>query len=175
MPGRSLVTCRLLAGVAVLVAATSCSAVAGQPDAAPARRVPPAGVVGPPPGLQVLHRWDARRSRAYAAGSVAGLRALYVPGSAAGRADVRLLRAYAARGYRVRGLRMQVLAVTVLSRRPGRWRLRVTDRLARAVAVRDGARTVLPRDQASTRVVALVRGTDGRWRVAAVRELSAGP
>jgi hypothetical protein len=121
-----------------------------------------------PAALLVLHAWDRRRARAYAAGSPPALRALYLPGSGAGRADVRLLRDYAARGYRVEGMRMQVLAFRVLAHTTGRWRVLVTDRLARAVAVRSGTRLLLPRDRASTRVVTLVRGDDGRWRVSAV-------
>lgn len=122
----------------------------------------------PAPALRILHRWDDRRARAYATGSVAALRRLYLPGSAAGRGDVRLLREYVARGYRVQGMRMQVLAVEVVSHRPGRWRLGLTDRLERAVAVGRAGRTVLPRDQASTRVLVLVRGPDARWRVGSV-------
>jgi len=126
-----------------------------------------------PPAVRLLHGWDLRRSRAYARASVPALRDLYV--DRAGVADVRLLRAYAARGYRVAGMRMQLLDVSVLAHAPQRWRLRVTDRLDGAVAVGEGRRTALPRDRASTRVVQLVRGADGRWRAASVRELSAAP
>lgn len=115
----------------------------------------------------VLRAWDKHRAQAWAEGDVAGLRELYV--DRAGVADVRLLRRYADRGYRVEGLTTQLLAVDVLERRPGRWLLRVTDRLARAVAVRGAERVPLPRDREDTHVVALVRGTDGRWRVAEVR------
>ena len=131
----------------------------------------------PPDALAVLHAWDARRARAYARGSVAALRRLYVVGARAGSADVRLLRDYLARGYHVQGMRMQVLSVRVLRRGPGRWRLRVTDRLAAATAVGPGGSVALPRDRASTRTLTLVRGADGGWRVAAVREgaLSAAP
>ncbi len=118
--------------------------------------------------LRVLHAWDARRADAWAAGSPARLRALYVPGSAAGEADVRLLRDYLARGLRVTGMRTQVLALRVLDGRPDRWRVEVSDRLAGAVVVGAGRRTTLPRDSASTRVVTLVRGPGHRWRVAAV-------
>ena len=116
----------------------------------------------------MLHAWDARRADAWAAGSPAMLRALYVSGSAAGEADVRLLRGYRARGLRVRGMRTQVLALHVLEQRPHRWRVEVSDRLAGAVVVGAGRRTTLPRDAASTRVVTLVQAPGGRWRVAAV-------
>ena len=122
------------------------------------------------PAVDVLHRWDLARARAYAAGDVAGLRALYVSGSSAGTTDARLLRSYETRGLRVQGMRMQLLAVQVLAHSPHRWRLRVTDRLTGAVAVGGGVRQPLPRDRASTRVVTL-RRTSRRapWQVASVR------
>lgn len=115
----------------------------------------------------VLRAWDAARARAWAVGDVAALRDLYV--DRAGVADVRLLRRYADRGLRVEGLTTQLLAVTVLEHAPGRWRLRVTDRLAGGVAVRDGRRVRLPRDEPDTHVVVLTREEGGRWRVARTR------
>ena len=48
--------------------------------------------------LEVLHAWDAAREEAWAASDPVALRALYVKRSGAGRADLRLLRDYAARG-----------------------------------------------------------------------------
>ncbi|NUR06996.1 MAG: hypothetical protein HOQ45_08305, partial [Nocardioidaceae bacterium] len=111
--------------------------------------------------------WDERRAAAWAQGSEAGLRSLYVAGSRAGAADVRLLRGYLARGYVVRGLRTQLLELLVLDRSSSRWRLRVTDRLAAAVAVHGSTRLPLPRDGPSTRDVVLVRA-EGSWRVASV-------
>jgi hypothetical protein len=138
------------------------------PRAGPA--VPALGDAGRElPPAKVLRAWDRRRAAAYAASSSRALRAAYVPGSRAGVADLALLGAYRDRGWRVVGLHTQVLALTVLRHSPRRWRLRVTDRLAGGVAVRGGERVSLPRDLASTRVVTLVRGADGRWRVAAVR------
>jgi hypothetical protein len=129
-----------------------------------------------PPGadaLAVLHRWDARRAAAWASGSPQRLRALYVRGSSTGAADVRLLRRYRSRGLRVTGMRTQVLDARVLAARPGRCTLRVTDRLASAVAVHHGRATRLPRDAAGATVVTLVHQA-GVWRVARVREVS-GP
>lgn len=120
--------------------------------------------------LQLLHSWDERRAAAYAAGSARALSDLYVPGSAAGRADLRVLRDYRARALRVAGMRMQVLAVSVLASRPGRRRLQVTDQLVGAVAVRGRRRLPLPRDRPSTRALTLMRGSDGRWRVADVTD-----
>jgi hypothetical protein len=117
----------------------------------------------------VLRAWDRARADAWAAGSVGALRRLYVDG--AGASDVRMLAAYLDRGLRVRDLRVQVLALEVLERRPGEWRLRVTDRLASGVAVGAGGRQPLPRDRATTRLIRLERG-GGRWRVVAVSHLS---
>lgn len=115
----------------------------------------------------MLRAWDRARAEAWASGSVGALRRLYV--GAAGAPDVRLLRAYLERDLRVRDLQVQVLALEVLHRGPGEWRLRVTDRLAGGTVVGvDGAREQLPRDRATTRALAL-RRVDGRWRMAAVR------
>lgn len=120
--------------------------------------------------LRTLGGWDRRRAEAYSAGSLPLLRDLYVVGSGAGAADLRLLAAYRARGLRVVDMRTQVLAVAVLEARRDRWALRVTDRLARAVAVQHGRRLALPRDRSSTRVIVLMRGPDARWRVASVSD-----
>jgi hypothetical protein len=117
----------------------------------------------------VLRSWDRRRSAAYAAGSPSRLAALYLPGSQAGRADVRLLRAYRARRVRVVGMRTQVLSLSVLHRRHGRLEVAVTDRLAALRAVAGTGQVRLPRDGATRRVVTLVRIPGSPWRVASVR------
>ncbi|MDF1605492.1 hypothetical protein [Nocardioides sp. YIM 152315] len=113
----------------------------------------------------VLHAWDERRAEAWAAGDVAALRSLYAPGSAAGRADARMLHEWLARGLRVEGMQMQLLRVDV--RRGGDRRLvvLVADRLVGPVAVGPGVRVPLPRDEVSTRRLVLVRAAR-RWRVA---------
>ena len=116
----------------------------------------------------VLREWDERRAAAYAAGDPAALRPLYTPGSAAGRADRAMLRAYADRGLRVTGLRRQLLAVEVLDAGPGWWRLGVTDRLVGGVARGGGQPVVLPRDRPSSWRVQLRRHAGG-WRVGVVR------
>jgi hypothetical protein len=138
----------------------------------PGTRPRPASVSAEGPTVQaaaVLREWDAARAEAWAAGSVRSLRRLYVDG--AGARDVRLLRDYLRRGLSVHGLRVQVLALDVLRHRPGEWRLRVTDRLAAGAVVTaghgSGTRRPLPRDQATTREVVLVRDA-GAWRVAEV-------
>lgn len=126
-----------------------------------------AGVAATSPALGVLHAWDARRSAAWRRADPAELAGLYVPGSRTGRADVRLLRQYADHGLVVRRLDTQVFAVRVLSRRPGRLVLRVTDRVAAGLAVRDGRPVALPATAPVVRVVTLERGPAGsaRWRV----------
>ncbi len=93
----------------------------------------------------LLRDWDARRSAAYAAADVAALRSLYADGSIAGRRDVAVLRSYRARGLRVVGLTTQLLDVRSEHRtQRARSILRVTDRLAGAVAVGRGRRVRLP-------------------------------
>ncbi|MEX0427011.1 hypothetical protein AB3X52_05210 [Nocardioides sp. DS6] len=138
-----------------------CGGRASPPTPAPA---PLRAEVG---AASVLRAWDARRSRAWASGSVADLRALYTPGSRTAEADVRMLAAWRARGLRVRGLATQLLSVEVLERTSRRLRLRVTDRVVAAEAVRasrPGVGEMLPRDQRSTYVVDLA-WYDGDWLV----------
>ena len=135
------------------------------PEVRPRRGLPSAST--DLPAAAVLRAWDRRRAAAYAAGSADRLRALYVRD--AGSSDVGLLEGYRSRGWRVVGMRMQVLALAVTSRESSRLRLRVTDRLVGAVAVRAAERVRLPRDRASTQRLTLVRGRDGVWRVASVR------
>jgi hypothetical protein len=120
--------------------------------------------------LRVLHVWDERRATAWAGGDADRLRRLYVPRSRTGRADVGMLRAYAARGLRVVGMRTQLLGVEVLGAGRGRMALLVTDRLVGAVARGRGRPLVLPADRASRARVRL-RRVAGRWRVVEVREV----
>lgn len=129
-----------------------------RPSSTPARSV----------ALDVLHDWDRSRARAWSAGDTAALDRLYVAGSSAGRADVRLLRRYVARGLVVRRMTVQVLAVRVLDVGARRIRVVVTDRLAGGVAVGRGQRLRLPGDAASSRLLVL-RRDHGDWQVAAVR------
>ena len=160
----------MLAVLLALVGAGLVLAVAragARPAALSAR--PPVAVPTDLPAAEVLRSWDAQRAAAYAAGSVRMLRDLYVAGSRAGRADLRLLRAWTGRGLRVEGLRTQVLGLGVVSQRPDRLVLRVTDRLVAGEAVGEAGVTRLPRDRADTRILTLARGSDGAWRVAAVR------
>jgi hypothetical protein len=118
--------------------------------------------------LDVLHDWDRSRAQAWEAGDPAALRRLYVTGSSAGRADVRLLRRYVARGLVVRRMTVQVLAVRVLDAGVRRIRLVVTDRLAGGVAVAGDHQVRLPGDAVSSRRLVLRRVSVG-WRMASVR------
>ena len=120
---------------------------------------------GTPAGASaVLHDWDDRRTRAWASADPHALRSLYVPGSAAGRADAAMLQAWHRRGLRVVGMRMQVLDLDVRRASDERLDLVVTDRLVGAVTVGPGVRLPLPRDGFTTRHLVLVRD-GGRWRV----------
>lgn len=168
LPALSAVAC------ACLVLTLGVGWVRSGPDASPSSG-PAAGPAGaapgsPPPPREggpagVLAAWDRERARAWAAGDVAALRALYVDGSRAGAADVRMLRAWLARGLRVEGLTTQVLALDVVDRGPHRLVLRVTDRVvgARAVGTGTGTRP-LPVARPAERQVVL-RRVAGEWRV----------
>lgn len=123
--------------------------------------------LGPAPApVAVLHDWDDRRSAAWATGDARALAELYVPGSAAGRADLAMLRAWRARGLRVEGLQTQLLAVHVRRRTPTRLVLDVTDRMTGGVAVPGG--WSLPGDLPSRHRIAL-RRVAGEWRVSSAR------
>ena len=159
-------------------AATLVVAVSGEDPDAPVPRLAAAradlsddaaaGAGREDPAVRVLHAWDVRRARAWAAGDARALRRLYVRGSRAGRADVAMLHAWLARGLRVRGMRMQVVAATVRGRGEARVVLEVTDRLVGATTVAAGRRVPLPRDVPSRHTVVLVR-VAGQWLVRAVR------
>lgn len=122
--------------------------------------------------VRVLRRWDRQRALAYAHGDVDALAALYVPESQAGATDVALLRSYTRRGLRVDGLTMQFLAVDVVSRKWGRLRLRVSDRVHGGVAVGASTRVPLPRDEVSMRLVTLRREASSVWKVSTVSNAS---
>jgi hypothetical protein len=125
----------------------------------------------------VLHGWDDRRADAWGRGDATALSRIYTAGSAAGAADVRLLRRYAARGLVVRDLRMQLLRARVLVVRPGRIELEVVDRLAGATAVGAGGGTLarrLPADRPTTRRLVL-RREHGQWLMASVSRAKLRP
>ena len=176
LPALTAVACALVVATLVVVVA--------RPDPAPRPRLstpdaPSADTPSAHPSAArlvrsgpaaVLASWDERRAVAWAEGDARALLRLYADGSAAGAADVRLLRDYLRRGLRVEGMATQLLALRVVARSPGR-RLEVvvTDRVVGAEAVGSGARIPLPVDRPSTRRVVLVR-EHGRWLVSAVRD-----
>ena len=162
--GAMIVATLFAAGVTWWVAPAVEPQVVGRTQPSPVAATPASGPVVR--AAAVLRAWDRARAGAWAHGSVGALRRLYVGG--AGASDVRLLESYVERGLHVRDLRVQVLAIDVLDRRPGEWRLLVTDRLAGGTAVGPSVRKPLPRDRASTRTLRLLRH-QGTWRMAAVR------
>jgi hypothetical protein len=123
-----------------------------------------------PGAAALLREWDAGRASAWAAGDLTALRALYLPGSAAGRHDRAMLRGYLRRGLSVQGMSTQVLSLRVARHTPDRIVLVVTDRLVGATAVGGGQRVALPRDDPTTRRVTL-RRSGGAWRVDEVRRI----
>ena len=152
-------------------------AVVGPFDSA--RQPPEPHVVSSPradlvDALEVLHAWDKRRERAWVDVDADALRSLYVRGSGAGRADVRLLNAYAARGLVVRRIVTQVFAVSVLRSDRSVIRLRVCDRVAGGELVQDGHAVPLRSSRPVTREIEL-RLVSGSWRVAGVNDSGRAP
>jgi len=156
-----LLLARRCAAVVVLVClGVGCTGPTRSPGA-------PTSAPTPDPGAAVLREWDAARAAAWAAGDPVALGALYLPGAAAGRRDVRLLHTYLARGLRVNGLQFQRLQVRVLAQDADLLRLDVVERLLPA-SVRSGSvLRRLPAGQPVRRVVELRRVGDS-WRVASV-------
>jgi hypothetical protein len=124
--------------------------------------------------LEVLHEWDVRRARAWARADPDALRALYVRGSGAGRADVRMLRAYRARGLVVRRLVTQVFSFRVLHCDRTALRVRVFDRVAGGEVLDHGDAEPLRSSPPATRTITFRRGA-GEWRVAEVSDSGRAP
>lgn len=164
-----LLTAALVAGLSCLLAV----AAAWQPGRESPARVAVEPAADRTTSLAVLREWDRDRSEAWRRGSPQALARLYVAGSAAGRADRALLAAYAERGLRVTGVVLQRAAVEVESATAGRAVLLTTDRLAGATAVGPQGTVPLPRDGWSRHRIVL-RQVGGRWRVAALQEVSGG-
>jgi len=146
-----------------------------KPEARPAATSPVAATrIDLANALEVLHGWDTDRARAWAQADLMALRALYVRGSGAGRADVRLLRAYRARGLVVRRLETQVFAVRVLRTTDASLRLRVFDRVAGGVVLDNGQVTPLRSSRPVTRTITF-RLDSGSWRVSEISGSGRGP
>jgi hypothetical protein len=125
----------------------------------------------PARALAVLHRWDRRRSAAWAHSDARALGHLYLPGSRAGQRDVSELERWRHRGLRVVGLRQQVSSARVA--RDGRDTLVmvVTERTVDGVAVGRSRRTTLPVGGWATHRIRLRRIT-GEWRLDEVTRIS---
>jgi hypothetical protein len=162
---RSLV--HWLVGLVLLLAPAASPAAASSAHGEPPR----ADLVR---ALVVLHAWDGRRAAAWASNDVEALRQLYVARSAAAESDVRLLRAYAARGLVVRRLVTQVFGVRVLRHGGGTLRLRLLERVAGGEVVQDGRVSALPSSLPATRTLEL-RRSRGEWRVAVVSDSGRAP
>ncbi|CAA9349004.1 MAG: hypothetical protein AVDCRST_MAG34-1630 [uncultured Nocardioidaceae bacterium] len=143
------------------------AAVGPGQSVAPAERTRRARVVA---ASELLHRWDARRSAAYAQGDVAALRRLYTPTSSAGESDVAMLQRYVGRGLVVRRMQTQVLDLRLDRWTPHCLVLVVRDRLMGAVARAAHGRPVrraLPADRADRWRLTLLPA-DGHWLMARV-------
>ena len=125
-------------------------------------------------GLEVLRSWDARRAEAYAAGDVAGLRRLHVPGSPLARQDVAVLRRYRERGLRVTRLEQQVFSVDVHEAGARAVTMTVVERLARTPVRRSerpqsgSGQWVLPASGFELRTLRFERAAAG-WRLSWAR------
>ncbi len=152
---------RLLAVLVLVTAlAVPSASVAGARPASPpradVRRV-----------LTLLHGWDEEREHAWAADDETALELLYVPGSAAARADVRLLRSYRARGFVVRRLVTQVFGVRVLRSTADRIDVRVLERVAGGEVVTQDGVLPLPSTRPVLRRIVL-RRVAATWKVVRV-------
>lgn len=131
---------------------------------ASATQVPRSGVEH---ALSVLHAWDQQRAQAWGASDEAAVESLYVRGSSAAVADVRLLRSYTSRGFVVRRLVTQVFGLRVLRSAPDRLVVRVLDRVAGGEVTTPDGSVRLPSTRPVVRRIVLVHLT-GHWRVASV-------
>jgi len=119
----------------------------------------------------VLARIDARRDRAWRQGRPGRLATVFVPGSAALRADRAALRGYVRRGYDVGPTRLAYWQVSVVADRRDRVRLAMVDRLLPVqVTGPDGSRHALPADRPTRHVVTLVHTARSGWRIATIRD-----
>ena len=119
----------------------------------------------------VLARIDARRDRAWRQGRPGRLATVFVPGSAALRADRAALRGYLRRGYEVGPTRLAYWQVRVVADPRDRVRLAMVDRLLPVqVTGPDGRRHALPADRPTRHVVTLVHSARSDWRIATIRD-----
>lgn len=122
----------------------------------------------------VLRTWDRRRAAAWAHADPQALARLYLPTSAAGRRDRRMLSAYRDRGLRVTGMTRQVMRLRVSVVTPRRLEVVVTDRLVDARVVGARVRSAVPDSHLATRRIRLVR-VAGPWQVAEVTAVGGHP
>ncbi|QLQ10858.1 MAG: hypothetical protein HZY75_11455 [Nocardioidaceae bacterium] len=123
MSGRILVALLVVVLTGCASAVAEPATVARQPEVA---------------ALAVLHEWEQRRAAAFESADGAAVRDLYAPSSGLAALDLRVLRAYTARGLTVYGIAAQVSEVEVVTFTERRLRVEVTDRLAQAWATTGG-------------------------------------
>lgn len=133
------------------------------PEPAPAAS---SDVLGDDP-VRVLRHWDQQREQALLAADERRLRGLYVSGAPAGDADVRMLRSYSERGWRLSAIDTQVFSVAALERSPDRLVLQVVDRFAGGSVIGHRRCRALPHGRPVARVVELRRTPSG-WLVSRV-------
>ncbi|GAB3252462.1 hypothetical protein GCM10027425_11000 [Alteromonas gracilis] len=154
------------AALSTLVLAGAGAVLAWLPQEAPSAR--PVSATALTEGREALREWDAARSTCWAEADADCLRKLYAHASAAGEADVALLRRWSDRGLVIAEMRRQVLDVDVVESGERLQVLRVTDRLAGGTVRRGDRESDLPATVASTRLIVLERGPSG-WVATDVR------
>jgi hypothetical protein len=117
--------------------------------------------------LKALQALDVQRSRTFSTLNVAGLDAIYVPGSAPWKSDKSLLTSYRDQQVRMEGLSIQIQSLAVEESSPNTAVLRVVDRLISATAVdKSGRRTPLPSGQPTHRRITLkTTPPSTTWRI----------
>jgi eukaryotic-like serine/threonine-protein kinase len=186
--GFALRAAAVLGGVALLGAAVLAGRAIGpggtgpatlprlraQPPPAPGAPAPSTAVaVAPVSWRDVVERLEKLRAAAFDTADAAVLRSVYLPASAALRADAAHLAELSARGLHARGLAPSVEAVTVRARSATEVLLVVVDALGGYELVDSAGRvvaTVAPRS--SRRVVLRLRPLAGGWRIAEVASAS---
>lgn len=116
----------------------------------------------------VLDGFDLIRSRAFEEGRADDLELVYPRGSLLLERDKALLASYVIRGVDIERMRMRLIDARVLSVKPRRVTMRVTDQLIQAwIRLSDGTVRDLPRDQPTRRTIELTLTPQG-WRISAV-------
>ncbi|WP_344112553.1 protein kinase domain-containing protein [Kribbella alba] len=141
--------------------------VSGDPLAPRYPATPPGSAAETSRWLRALQALDVQRSRTFSTLNVAGLDAIYVPGSAPWKSDKALLTSYRDQQVRIEGLSIQIQSLAVEESSPNTAVLRVVDRLISATAIdKSGRRTPLPSGQPTRRRITLkTTPPSTAWRI----------